>query len=605
MRKIILAIMFVLCCSLVSASYCNERNWTGVTDSIAWCDDFEDGDVSDWTAEATLNDTHLLDGKYSIDMNISKTVSPQWSAINGTFNVSFRVRPTVTFAGYGRISFAGDGTTADPAYRGCMVEYDTKNAGNCGSNNEICVYDGGWQRTYIAATDVDNFTMVVFNDSGTVKADIFYNINCTGCDLTANLLYDDAECKDSLGITDMTYFSFVQTQNVSHIDDILVYNESITPGIFIDNCTSYTNQSLRFRFLNGTNYSSVQATINAHFSYYNDELGGITTKNYSFSTVDNETYICKYPENVTVFTDIHIDYTTDGTSIFTYKANRTMLGNTTQTIDLHISDSTTLTTFTVKDTTDTELEGAYIKILKWDVGNNEFKLVSQLETDFNGEALGHVNQYDTWYKFMITYNGKLVLDTEPTKVTSDTVNFVVNLEADFYSQGLTGSGMYATLTFDNTSKFFTFTWDDLGTNIDKACLVIEKHTINGITNVNSSCSSTPSPSGSIVLGIGDDVGTNTYIAKAYVNNANTIVRTLEKSFADTWRKFGTEGVWVTFLFVLTLTMIGVWNIAVAILLAIVGIITANVLGFMYMQVAWVLAIAVIGIIVIIRINRGT
>ena len=123
--------------------------------------------------------------------------------------------------------------------------------------------------------------------------------------------------------------------------------------------------------------------------------------------------------------------------------------------------------------------------------------------------------------------------------------------------------------------------------------------------MNSTCQ--VAQAGTIILGIGENVDTNTFVAtgKVILNEVDEMVTdTLSVSFDYGYKKFGTEGIFIAFLLVTALTMVGLWNISVAIILSILGLVLSVTMKMVFINYTWLLVWAVLGIIAIVRINKS-
>lgn len=374
--------------------------------------------------------------------------------------------------------------------------------------------------------------------------------------------------------------------------------------IAIDNCSELTNKSLQFNIYNSTNSSIISPYLGiTDFAMtINFSVAGIGGSSYS-NDVTNQT-ICKAPISQDVSADIEVEYSVSDSATFTYKTKDLTLTNETNIISLYLTTGTTPVTFTVKDTTGASLEGASIQILEWDVGEGLFKLTQQLESDFNGEAIGNVVLNTVKYKFIIKYLGEVKLDTTPSEVKSTTVNFILDLASDYYDEAISPEGIYAALTFDNATKTFTYTWANAPTVIDNICLNVERQTLNSLDELGSTCTAR-TESGSIAIVIGETLETNTYKAHGYLLEGNNRLasETLTESFDYGWKVFGQQGVLITLFISITLVMVGIWNIAVAIFLFLIAVIVTNILGLFKLDMPWLITLIVLGIITIVRISK--
>lgn len=380
--------------------------------------------------------------------------------------------------------------------------------------------------------------------------------------------------------------------------NLTAYNQTVY-NFFLDNCSAFQTFALNTTVRNITTNEKITATIEARIDYSYQDI----TKNFSTNKVVSDLDFCIYPPFINLETDVLIDYTkTETTFTYSYIGS---LNNITLVQDLFITDTTEQVTFTVTDSEDSPLQDVIITVLEWDVGTNTFLTSQVLNTNFEGEAIGNLRLYDTWYKFILEYQGNIVLETDVTKISTTSYNFVINLETDYYEEATTPSGIYATLTFENSTKYFTFTWSDVSNLVNKTCLEIQRQTINSITTVNYTCST--ETTGSIILGIGENVSTNTYIANGYVLIDDTLhlLRTLSVSFDYKYKEYGLDGVFVAFLIIGFMAFLGFTiSIATGVIMITLGVVMTIIIGFLHISYTWLMTLIIIGLIIIFRTNRS-
>ncbi len=432
-----------------------------------------------------------------------------------------------------------------------------------------------------------------------INATLFYNNTLYYGGITQNYSLEVTAPKIGADINS-TNISFNWIVNVDNFEFNLSTFQQNVSDFFIDNCTIAETYAINFSLVNISSGAYLNGVMELYFNYHSGE----TYKNYSISVTHGNQTICIFPNSAEIYSDIHIDYSVGGSNTFTYISNGTLLDNITDKVNLYVTDDTTLVTFSVKDSDNTEISGAQIKVLEWDVGTGTFRLASQLETDFAGKAYGYLNLDDTWYKFIITYQGAVVLETDPTKVTSTTVNFIINLASDYYDEAVSPIGIYAAITFDNASRCFTCSYDSLGGYGDEICLKIERQSLNGIYQINQTC--TTSDSGAILRCIGAEaVNTSTYVGTCFITiDENPLIVAIKSiSFDYAYKLFDKDGVFASFLIISTITMIGLWNMAVAIILMLLGFVTVTSLGFFSLSKIWLTTLVILGGFAIWRMNR--
>lgn len=465
------------------------------------------------------------------------------------------------------------------------------------SNNELIGISnlsamGGNIPVYLNWTGADN-TNCTLNDTKWTMYSIVHNV--TG--------YGEFTYKNNTGLSDGNYSLTANCSSAlpGWTSGYASVNFTLNTSFSFDDCTINGFQVLNFTTYNMTNNLQINTSINYNFDYY----VGIYHKNYSTSSLSTASKLFCINQDIgsSFKADITIEYGVNGGYNFNYITSATTLTIPVQNISLYITDDTTLAKFTVTDNTGTKIENVYISILKWDIATSTFKLQNQLKTDLNGEALGYITLYNTWYKFILTYGGVVYLDTEPAKVSSTTVNFVINFASDYYETGTTSLNMYSVLAFSNTSHVFTNTYANKPTTATQVCMEVQQQSLNGVIDVGTTCDT--AVSGSLLISlIGDPNGTYTADSYTVIDSKNIQLRTLSVDFDTTWRQFGMMGVFVSFLLIVSVVMIGLWNIAAAILFMTIGFIVTNIMGLIHIQLMWIVTLIALAIIAIVRINKG-
>ena len=116
-------------------------------------------------------------------------------------------------------------------------------------------------------------------------------------------------------------------------------------------------------------------------------------------------------------------------------------------------------------------------------------------------------------------------------------------------------------------------------------------------------------SGVILVNIaGNGTTDQTYIGTAYliINSDEYVVEVIEISFDTAWTIFTKDGeqlgVFLTFMLVVTLLLLGVWHPAPAIMLLLLGLGAMRAIGIYVLSWPMYITLIILGIIVIVRIS---
>lgn len=398
---------------------------------------------------------------------------------------------------------------------------------------------------------------------------------------------------------------------VVDIDDtetnLSFHNQSVSDFNF-DNCTVYSTNALNISLYNISTDLPINGTVEAFFEY--SFLG--TTREYSVNVGDDHLQFCIFPNSGVFTTDIHVDYSAPGSAIFSRFYNGTILSNESQLIKLYVSYGTTIVTFTVYDENDEEVQDAYIEIQEYDVGTGTHRTTEILKTGTDGVALGNLILDTTWYKFILRYQGKVVLETENAKITSTTKDFriilgtaPVNIRQKIYNLNID-------LESDKTNQMFNLSWGAISSVASEIWFnVTTGNLTSDITSLYSESSTNVTQSNIMGYHITQDTTNRsiTYIANVYiisVDDGNVyFVKSKSLTYMHEYTVFGDEALFVSFLFVGTMSFIGIAISPVAaLLLTMLGMIGFTALGFINIAISGIVAICVVLMILMVRIRGG-
>ena len=328
-------------------------------------------------------------------------------------------------------------------------------------------------------------------------------------------------------------------------------------------------------------------------------------KNNTYNSSGTASHLlCIYPPFGDYEVDAQIQYGSSGYATSLYYLTDYAVSAVTSQLDLLLASGTSVVTFTVLDENDNPLEGVYIQVLNYDIGTDTYTTTEILQTaGGQGQAFGNIVLNTEYYKFIISYQGNVVLETTPTILTGTERTFQVNLYGDYYATYNIALGVANTLTFDNTTNTFDFTFSDPSGKMHQACLKLVERSFKANTVINDTCIT--STAGTILQTIPGDTTGNTYIATSYLLFDNPFVLlSFTESFKDEFKKFGLDGIFVTFLMVLLLALVGVWNPAIGGILAFLGLFAAVVLGIFQVSQPVLWSMAILAGITILRLNKN-
>lgn len=407
-------------------------------------------------------------------------------------------------------------------------------------------------------------------------------------------------------LTDETYYI-----NATHRDyyNNTGYSSTITlSDNFLDNCSVAEMHSINFSIVNATDNKYLEGVSEFLFAYNRtDGSGENVYKNYSIQMSHGNFSFCISPNETSFTSDISISYVISPIS-YTYFTSAIQLTNVSQLINLYTQDDPTRVTFRVTDYDETPVEGAYIKVLKWDIGDNSFKTTEILKTDSQGYALGNIILYTIWYKFIVDYEGVTYLITEPEKIFETTRNFRINFETDWYDTYDTSTGISTSLVFNNITNNFKYEWNTHTGAAREGCLKVVRRNITKDTLMVDNCTS--STAGERIYTI-DDI-TATYMATGYLN-FNSKPRTIVTNVLDyigksAWKIYDTTGgkklgIFSGFMITLSLAFIGIWSPISSVVLLLLGIIVSSLLGLYQIALGATIILIVMGGLLLWKLSK--
>jgi len=389
-------------------------------------------------------------------------------------------------------------------------------------------------------------------------------------------------------------------------DTTTTYNQTVHKIYLNDSSGCVYPTTLNFSIKNASDEALLSpAGLDIYFDLWYDNSA--YSRNYTFSYTGNSSYnVCIYPSWANYTTNAQAQYSFGAFADKLYYLTNAVLNNVTQYINLYFEDGASQVQFTVVDLNDISLQDVTIQVMSYDVGSNTFTTTEILQTDDQGLAYGQL-VLGNWYKFILTYNDVVVLETTPSIINSATRTFRVNLASNYLEDNYDVFGNMAhTLTFDNSTLTFDFTYAQSDGTPVSACLEVIKQNVMGNTVLTNTCPSSVA-SGTIFYTITENITGATYIANSYIqfgNNSNLLsLDTLSVTFDGQYKEWGLEGVFVTFLLLITVAMVGIWNPVVAVFLMLIGIIAAIVMNIFYLSWGAIVALIIIGIIAMYRMNK--
>lgn len=448
-------------------------------------------------------------------------------------------------------------------------------ANNTVNNATVAQLSTQYYHLYINKT-----TLVADVSANLIYEGVFINVTKVNDSNTANFT-----SSYTIPVSAITLANFTWYINVTHTNTTVVsYSIPLSQNVLasaIDNCSLLTTIAYNITLEDEDTESAVTGIMDGYFSIWTTNQSQSVNANITWSGHSNYG-LCINPAfgNFSLYGQLLYSATNYEEKAY-YFVNATV-DNSTDMLTLYLTSNTTQIEYSVVDQDDTPLSDIYIYVLRYDVPTNSYITSEIVKTGGDGVALGQIVLYDP-YKFLLYQDGVLVLETTPIYITSVTRKFIINNAVSYLNKFTTVQDISCSLTYNNASKSFTYTFSDSTASVTHGCLSITK--TNGmITNiVNSSCVS--SSASSIVLTFGND-SMSTFTAKGNVYISGDMFACgdpLTINFNRRYLVFGDVGLYIMFLLAVTMVMIGLWEPIVSVVLLGITILVSVIGGFFYLS----------------------
>lgn len=377
--------------------------------------------------------------------------------------------------------------------------------------------------------------------------------------------------------------------------------QSLGSNVQLINATTFAfcNATLTTEAVNYTIYDEIftsnlinASNFDAQFDYY---LGSGTVKKSSSSalTTVQEALFCISPSTSTFNVDATIDVRAAGYNqrIFGFQSEEYSSTTTLQPLYMLNSSVASEVIIKVTDSGFRPLSGVLVEISRYYPGEDEHLLVESQLTDGFGQFVADLVEADVSYKFEFLIGGAVVKTVDEVfvacKQTVCSLTFVIGDDTDDFAQFQEVDGFNYALSFNDSTNIFLYTWFSNDTTTKR--LYVERRAFNGtsvVCNVTSVLGS-----GSLNCAVGSVSAS--YTAGAYRGDKR--VATLSSSVGGDYQTFGKEGLFVSFILLMTMIVGGIWKPPVGIALYLFGFVLISTLKIVYVSPYLLIAQFVIGI----------
>jgi len=561
-------------------------NWdlvSNITANLIW------NGTDKGTAEYSSNSTHII---------LSKTIAIPLIQENNT-EVSFYFQNTINYANGNQEQVDSDtyNQTITFAYWIDSVDSDKDN--------------------YIEREDA---TIYVYVKDLVGNADLAVNVSYMNQTETASLsssagdlktfsaIFDTGEANQSQETRNFTAYLTITFQGESRIVNLTgslnVYK------IVLTNCSASSlsqTKALEFFLKDEETDDAINGDIEVNIKTW--KTGEITrTYAFSYSGV-SQAGVCIYPTWAEYQADAMLVYEANNYTDRSYYLS-TEISQDKKDVYLYLlsQDDSSEVIFKIKDSADNPIEGAIVKILRFYVGENAYKTVAQLKTDYEGKGITYLKANDIYYKYIVEKDGEVLKETNPTLIICPegyvcppyyiTLK-IITTEASVWDKL---ENIAYSCEFNNETNVLRCTVTDTQNIVKTAYLKVEeKKAISWETVCNVSADSSGS---TLVCELGNTTN-KLYWYWLGVKLTTDETATLYQdylNFQSSLFAWGVSGLVIALVIILTMFFIGIWNPSVAIILGTVGTAISWLLGLLPITYAGLVGLVVVAGILIYKLK---
>ena len=382
------------------------------------------------------------------------------------------------------------------------------------------------------------------------------------------------------------------------------YNQSIDK-VYFAQCNATVNTPLvNFSLFDENTRTSISGNMDATFKYRIGE--GSATQNYSinssvastsfsFCTNTNQTFI--------VTSNIEINATSYEDRSFYFNKESYTNVTTNKSLFLLPTGNGTNIIIQLRDSGLVPLENYIIEIKRYYTGLNNYDLVVSKKTDVYGQITAKLIENNVKYKFTFKDENNVVKKTTgdmtiACRTTICVLPFIIEDITNDTERFSNISDYDWSLTFDNSTNVFTFTWNDVSGVSATNWMQVQRILWNGTETLTSGgCNTTSTDaSGSLTCAVGSQQANyQVQVFRKIGSGMWRRIAVLSEKVGDLFDTFGKEGVIWSFFFLMTFLAIGFWHPVVGTVLYLGGFILVSFTGIIYVNPAILFAQLVIGV----------
>jgi len=261
---------------------------------------------------------------------------------------------------------------------------------------------------------------------------------------------------------------------------------------------------------------------------------------------------------------------------------------------------TAITTTIYDQTTTNTIEGAVVYMQRYFFEDNIYRTVAMYKSDLGGVSYFNVDTDAEYYKFLVDYPyGTRVLTSEPLYVQTSNLNLYISTQAmplvDFFD----AKGISLTFSYNDALNLFTATWNDPSLVATEYCFNILEYGQYGTLVHNSSCTTTPSGSLSLMH---PDIN-STYYAQfvATISGVKEVIGYAWIELISSELNAGKFGLFLATLIVILFAFLSSVHV-LALILPMIGFMFTKMLGLIPLSWAYVTSMCISAVILSIVLH---
>lgn len=433
--------------------------------------------------------------------------------------------------------------------------------------------------TYNSALWSDVLVNLVYNGTKYVASE-----SGTGDEIVASRSIDIPTYSGTVARNFSFYWEFILSNATgSYYYNSTFNNQTADPVVLIRCNSTYPSPIIvNYTIYDEDSRNSITASMDASFTYW---LGdGVTSKNFSLDSSDfNSTFQFCTNINDTFYVNAILNLENTSYNERTYQLlNQTYTNITTEKF-LYMLNSGNGTDVIVEVTDPglSPLSGYSVVIERYYPETASYNEIFEDVTDEYGQVVPTLIENDIKYRFTFKDSDGTTVKTTgdmtiACRATICVLPFVIEDTEDDFERFSNDTDLDWTLTFNNNTNIFTFSWNDNTGDVASYRLYVQRILFNGSTLVCNT--STTANSGSLTCDTSSITGS--YICRVYrtVSGDESILAVLNAKVGETFKDYGREGLIWTFLLLLTMLAIGSFNPPLGVVLYNVGFIIMGLLG---------------------------